>query len=254
MKYSHHRQPGVVRHILLTTTLVALITIFFSGIVAAQEKREFPPWDEGVFAEVATRHGEQASMRLRDVYYLILVHLNDPVEEQLEAVNDYMNDLTWIADSELWKKEDYWATPFETLTTFGGDCEDIAIAKYAVLRTMGIADDQLAFAHVLTSTNENHMVLIYKQSADKEAVILDNQHKDVMPASKRPDLTAIYAFTNDNTVFVIKDHGNAKRELLAKKENNKLSKWLTAKERAAKNSKSYEEFNGGKPLAPSWAR
>jgi predicted transglutaminase-like cysteine proteinase len=67
---------------------------------------------------VAKRHGEQASARLRDVYQFMIVHLNDPVEEQLEAVNDYMNELTWIADSDLWKQPDYWATPFETITTF----------------------------------------------------------------------------------------------------------------------------------------
>lgn len=50
-----------------------------------------------------------------------------PVMEKLKLTNDYLNNIPWIADPDLWKREDYWATPFETLTTFGGDCEDMAI-------------------------------------------------------------------------------------------------------------------------------
>ena len=79
--------------------LLSLISLFlFSGTLQAQ--KEFPVWDEGVFAEVAKRHGEKASARLRDVYQFIIVHLNEPVEAQLEAVrviafHDEIDDWKW---------------------------------------------------------------------------------------------------------------------------------------------------------------
>ena len=71
-------------------------------------------------------------------------------------------------------------------------------------------------------------------------------------AKKRTDLVAVYAFQNDGTVFVIKDKGNGDRSLLAKKEDQRLQKWLTAKERSRENTKSYLPFNDGKPLVPDW--
>jgi predicted transglutaminase-like cysteine proteinase len=221
-----HKRTRLFQRIILTV-IIGILSFTLLPVRSSNAEKQFPEWNEKVFAEVAKRHGDKASARLRDVYDLIRKHLNKPVNEQLEIVNDYMNGLTWIADSELWKKEDYWATPFETLTTFGGDCEDIAISKYTVLRLMGIPDDKLGFAYVVTAQKERHMVLAYKPSSDKDSYILDNQHPDVVPAKKRTDLIAVYAFKNDGTLFVIKDKGNADRSLIAKKEDQRLQKWLT---------------------------
>ena len=106
----------------LKVVVCGVLSWFFLMCTPLHAEKQFPVWDEGVFGEIYKRHGEKAAARLRDVYQFMIVHLNDPVEQQLEAVNDYMNELTWIADSDLWKQPDYWATPFETITTFGGDC------------------------------------------------------------------------------------------------------------------------------------
>ncbi|WP_237707120.1 transglutaminase-like cysteine peptidase [Pseudoalteromonas sp. BSi20652] len=43
----------------------------------------------------------------------------------------------------LWKQNDYWTTPLETLGRGLGDCEDYAIAKYISLRALGVIDDKL---------------------------------------------------------------------------------------------------------------
>ena len=237
--------------------LVFASLILAAGILVVQNlsaagKKEFPDWDQGVYAEINKRHGEDAARRMIDVVQFIKVHLNDPVETQLEEVNDYMNEMTWIADSELWKQPDYWATPFETITTFGGDCEDIAIAKYLVLRLMGVPDEHLGFSHVITSTKEHHMVLLYRDAEKDLTMILDNQHEDVKSAKDRPDLLAVYVFQNDGTVYTIKDEGDAKRSVKSKIENKRLEKWITAKDRSAKNTESFIPFNGGRPLAPDW--
>jgi len=237
--------------LVLTSFFLALNVLVIQDL-SASEKKEFPDWDQGVHAEINKRHGEEAAKRMIDVVQFIKVHLNDPVETQLEAVNDYMNEMTWIADSDLWKQPDYWATPFETITTFGGDCEDIAIAKYLLLRLMGIDDKNLGFAHVITSKKEHHMVLLYADPEKDHTLILDNQYKGVKNSKDRPDLLGVYVFQNDGTVFTIKDEGNAKRSVKSKLENKRLEKWLTAKERSAKTTKSLIPFNGGRPLAPDW--
>jgi len=238
---------------------IFITLIVVSGLVIIQVpssfgKKGFVPWEDAVFTAVAERHGAAAGERMRKVHDFIIANQYKPVAEKLELVNDYMNALPWIADPDLWKRTDYWATPFETLTTFGGDCEDIAIAKYAVLRLMGIPDDKLGFAYVQTSNNERHMVLAYKESPNVPSYILDNQHPDVVSADKRRDLIAIYAFKNDGTLFLIKDDGKNDREVKAKVDHKKLAMWASAKERSRENTAYYEKFNGGRPLVPAWLK
>jgi len=242
---------------LIKTVVVGLLLIsafLASGTSSAFAKNEFVPWEDAVFAAVEERHGAAAADRIRKVHDFIIANQYKPVGEQLELVNDYMNALPWIADPELWKRQDYWATPFETLTTFGGDCEDIAIAKYLVLRLMGIPDDKLGFAYVQTSNKERHMVLLYKEAKNIPGLILDNQNPDVVSATKRRDLLAIYAFKNDGTLYLIEDDGKNDRKVKAKIEHKKLAMWASAKERSRKNTAYYEKFNAGRPLIPKWIR
>jgi predicted transglutaminase-like cysteine proteinase len=238
--------------ILVTLTVASCLSIIH--IPSSFAKKGFVPWEDAVFTAVGERHGAAAAERIRKVHDFIIANQDKPVAEKLELVNDYMNALPWIADPDLWKRTDYWATPFETLTTFGGDCEDIAIAKYLVLRLMGIPDDKLGFAYVQTSNNERHMILIYKESKKIPGLILDNQNPNVMRADKRRDLLAIYAFKNDGTLFLIDDDGRSDRKVKTKVEHKKLAMWASAKERSRENTEYYEKFNGGRPLVPAWLK
>ena len=238
----------------LRICFLSTILLFIGQTVNASDEKRFIPWDEQVFIEVGKLHGKAAAKRLRNLHDFIIKNQHKPVIGKLELVNDHLNSLPWIADPDLWKKEDYWATPFETLTTFGGDCEDIAIAKYVVLRLMGIPDKKLGFAYVVTSDNEKHMVLIYRDAPGKESYVLDNQHPDVMPATKRRDLLAVYVFQNDGTLFLIEDNRRDDRKIKVQVKSKKLAKWSTAKKRAQENRKYYEQFNGGRPLIPEWVR
>ena len=240
--------------IFIIVGLLIIPILLLSGISPVFGKNSFVPWEEAVFAEVEKQHGIAAAERLRKVHDFIITNQYKPVAEKLKLVNDYMNALPWIADPDIWKMPDYWATPFETLTTFGGDCEDIAIAKYLTLRLMGIPDDKLGFAYVQTSNKERHMVLVYKESKDIPVVVLDNQHPDVVSATKRRDLLAIYAFQNDGTLYLIKDDGKNDRKIKMKVEHKKLEMWASAKKRSRKNQKYFEKFNAGRPLIPEWVR
>jgi len=209
----------------------------------------FVPWEDGVFVAVGKEYGPDAEKRIRKVMEIILASHDKPVMEKLRLTNDTLNNIPWIADPDIWKQEDYWATPFETLATFGGDCEDIAIAKYAMLRIMGIPDDSLGFAYVETREKERHMVLVFKENHDSPVYVLDNQNPEVLTGPERRDLHAIYIFQNDGRLYIIGDDGK-KRYVKQEFEGRKFEKWAGAKERARENRKKYEQYNGGRPLFP----
>ena len=210
----------------------------------------FVPWEDGVFVAIGKEHGPEAEKRISKIMDVIVANHEKPVMEKLKLTNDYLNNIPWIADPDIWKREDYWATPFETLTTFGGDCEDIAIGKYAMLRLMGIPDDSLGFAYVETRDKERHMVLVFKENDDSPLYVLDNQVPDVLPGTKRRDLLAIYVFQNNGKLYIIDNKGK-KRSVKKEFTGRRFEKWATAKERARENRKKYEKYNGGRPLFPN---
>ena len=111
------------------------------------------------------------------------------------ATNDFFNAVPWLTDLEHWGKEDYWATPMETLASNGGDCEDFSIGKYFSLRLTGVDEGKLRLTYVKSLTyNQAHMVLAYYDSPEAEPLILDNINKSILPASQRQDLLPIYGF------------------------------------------------------------
>lgn len=63
---------------------------------------------------------------------------------RLGVVNRATNmAVRYTTDSRQYDVDDYWATPFETLGSGKGDCEDYAIAKHAVLRAANWPSDDL---------------------------------------------------------------------------------------------------------------
>ena len=229
--------------------VIIFVVIVLSGAATAFAGHVFEPWEDEVFVAVGKEHGPEAEKRIRKIMEVIIANHEKPVMEKLELTNTFLNNIPWIADPDLWKREDYWATPYETLTTFGGDCEDIAIGKYAMLRLMGIPDDALGFAYVETRDKERHMVLLYKENESSPAYVLDNYVPEVKTGPERRDLLAIYVFQNDGKLYVISDDGK-KRSVKKEFSGRRFEKWATAKERAKVNRKKYEKYNGGRPLFP----
>jgi predicted transglutaminase-like cysteine proteinase len=210
----------------------------------------FEPWEDEVYVAIGQEHGPEAEKRIRNIMNVIQANHDKPVMEKLKLANDFLNNIPWIADPDLRNRDDYWATPFETLTTFGGDCEDMAIGKYAMLRLMRVPDDALGFAYVETRNKERHMVLVFKENDNSPVFVLDNQNPDVLPGTKRRDLLAIYVFQNDGKLYLIDNKGE-KRSVKKEFTGRRFEKWATAKERARQNRKKYEKYNGGRPLLPN---
>jgi predicted transglutaminase-like cysteine proteinase len=120
--------------------------------------------------------------------------------EVLQLVNDAVNgQMKWVDDRVHWGAEDYWATPAESSASAGGDCEDFSIAKYYLLKELGVplARLRITYVRVLTRGGQAHMVLAYYATPAAEPLILDNFDGRVRPASQRTDLDPVYSFNDD---------------------------------------------------------
>jgi predicted transglutaminase-like cysteine proteinase len=79
-----------------------------------------------------------------------------------------------VSDEVQWGVADHWSSPFETLHSNRGDCEDYAIVKYAVLLEAGVSKDDLRIVilrNILPS--EHHATVAVR--ADAKWLILDNR-------------------------------------------------------------------------------
>jgi predicted transglutaminase-like cysteine proteinase len=127
-----------------------------------------------------------------------------PIADKLKRVNEFFNrHIKFGEDIDVWGQEDYWATPMESLSKGRGDCEDYVIAKYFVLRELGVPDKQLRLIYVKahiggadSTVEQAHMVLAYYATPDVEPLVLDSLINDIRPASRRPDLTPIFSFNS----------------------------------------------------------
>ena len=143
--------------------------------------------------------GAAAVMAWRD---LLTQAASQPDAAKLRRVNDFFNRRTRFGeDSDIWGRQDYWATPLEVLGRGQGDCEDFAIAKYVTLKLLGIPSEKLRLTYVKARIGgpqstlvQAHMVLSYYPAPNDEPLVLDSLISDIRPASRRPDLITIFGF------------------------------------------------------------
>lgn len=106
--------------------------------------------------------------------------------DALQTVNAFFNRIPFLPDATHWRVEDYWATPAELTASNGGDCEDYAIAKYFLLKELGVPVERMRITCVkATRINEAHMVLAYYASPGAQPLIPDNIENNVRPPSVR---------------------------------------------------------------------
>ena len=127
-----------------------------------------------------------------------------PTEDKLKQVNRFVHRvLSYQLDQDLWQREDYWASPLQTLAKGRGDCEDFVIIQYVTLLSAGIPDDQLRLIYVRarlggpsSPVTRPHMVLGYYPTPGAEPVLLDSLIEDILPARERTDLTPVFSFNS----------------------------------------------------------
>lgn len=148
-----------------------------------------------IIKEVEKNYGRFAKNRFVALERLIKSLENQSVEKKLEKVNEFFNNVPYSSDIKTYGVTDYWATPFEFLSRDRGDCEDYVIAKYFVLKRLGIPSSKMYLTYVrVKGYNDAHMVLTYFPTPRSEPYVLDNIRRILLPASKRTDLTPVFNF------------------------------------------------------------
>ena len=145
---------------------------------------------------IEQEYNKFARQRVVDWQQLIAENQGLPEQEKLNRVNAFFNaNIQFIDDQALWDLKDYWATPLETLSKGGGDCEDYAIAKYFTLKRLGVDESKLRLTYVkAVELNQAHMVLTYFENKRAEPLVLDNLIIDIKYATQRTDLIPVYSF------------------------------------------------------------
>lgn len=239
------KNGSVCVRVLLIIFLGVLSTLNISN--ANEESVPTAYWSEGVFQHMAHEYGDLAAQRVRSLHKLAMDNRQKTIFEKLNLVNMTLNQIPWVSDERNWSAEAYWATPMETLAKFGGDCEDIAIAKFMMLRLMGIPAKNLQLAYVqIKNTQEAHMVLVYMEQG-RVALVLDNMTQRVLPHTQRDDLRAVYLVNKEGVISLIAEHGK-QRSVSNVVNHNKVKKLDVIREKMERNLESYRQLNNGIPL------
>jgi predicted transglutaminase-like cysteine proteinase len=201
-------------------------------------------WSEPMYQFVAEKYGGDTETRMRRWHELIEKKGHESWLDDLEAVNDFFNQVRWVSDSLHWGKKEYWQTPLETLIDFKGDCEDIAIAKYTTLRIMGYSEEQLNLVYSLAGKTP-HMVLAFYPDGHTHPYVLDSLNPRLLTSEKRPDLITVFEFNND-TLWLTDKHF----EKLKRTKPKHLALLDELKVRLENNRDLLRSHNNGQPVVP----
>jgi len=115
----------------------------------------------------------------------------------LEMINGAVNRaIAYRPDIDLWHVADYWENPSEIAQKGAGDCEDYAIAKYWLLRSLGVADSDLQLI-VLTDRRNGAYHAVLGVHLNGATYILDSLTDHVAKDSLFIRYTPIMSFVAD---------------------------------------------------------
>lgn len=163
-------------------------------------------WDADRMQQAAHRTGAGAVAALPALHALLTTDQQGGEAALVAAVNRFFNTrIVFRTDLEVWGVEDHWASPLEVLDKGAGDCEDYAIGKFFTLLAAGVPGERLRLVYVRallraadgSQRPQAHMVLAYHPQPGSEPSILDNLRADIVPASRRPDLTPVFSFNHE---------------------------------------------------------
>ncbi len=200
---------------------MTLIKILLLSLLLNTAYADKPYVDDELMQRIVGKYKIYAKKRFMYLQKTLDSVKNEDELSKLKAVNDYYNGVRYTSDMKLYKKSDYWATPWEFLGKDRGDCEDYVISKYFALVYLGIDSKKLFFTYVKsTKFKETHMVLTYFKTPRSEPLVLDNNNFKIFPASKRKDLIPIYNF-NGESLYKAAKVGSGKKL----KNNKSHKKW-----------------------------
>lgn len=177
------------------------LTRLFDGIQPGETTELSTKWTR-VLAETAAGRAAcppaAESCRLWSQLTAEMAEARDEIE-LLARVNDALNALPYRSDERAWAATDYWATPAEFLSR-GGDCEDFAIAKYFLLRELGLPAEAMRIA-VVQDTAQGLMHAVLVVQTPQGAFVLDNLATGIVPAGGAAQYEALFA-VNQQSIWI----------------------------------------------------
>jgi predicted transglutaminase-like cysteine proteinase len=152
-----------------------------------------------------SRYGAKATQMVQSWNEMMQAAQSMNEQDKVKRVNEFFNrKIQFGEDQAVWGENDYWATPLEFMGKGVGDCEDFAITKYFVLRSLNVPNDRLRITYVKariggprSDVTQAHMILGYYEDPAGEPLILDNLITELRPASRRTDLMPVFSFNSE---------------------------------------------------------
>jgi predicted transglutaminase-like cysteine proteinase len=165
----------------------------------------FPRWMDMLSRYNAESHSldtvcgseQYSACKLKDWKEFLENLRGEPLLNQIEAVNRFLNKYPYIDDIVNWGFDNYWETPYE-FQRKSGNCKDYAIAKFMSLRALGVSNDKMR-VEVVRDLNLGgiiHAVLVV--FIDEKAYMLDNQIKQVVTTDKIYHYVPIYSINEQH--------------------------------------------------------
>lgn len=115
---------------------------------------------------------------------------NTGIAKKAAAVDGLVDKyVTYANDADIYKTDDYWATPLETLANKKGDCEDFAILKYYALRALGVPAERMYMVIVgdAGTGKANHATLVIDVGEKSTLTRLEERLRAALPADRGGD-------------------------------------------------------------------
>ncbi|WP_040298122.1 transglutaminase-like cysteine peptidase [Bermanella marisrubri] len=201
-------------------TSLTCIAMLLVGVCLAQSVSQLI--DKKLIEYASDRYGNSVVKKLHTWGETVVAQQPNSEQQKLQVLNVFFNEqLRFRDDIDIWKQEDYWATPLEAFAQGAADCEDYVIAKYFSLVQAGIAEEKLRIMYVKAlELNQAHMVLAYYATPRSQPLILDNLIDQIKPAGKRRDLSPVYSF-NASGLWLERMRGNS----IKVGNPNRLNRW-----------------------------
>lgn len=187
--FCHVPEAGAAQQHGALISYSADLQLFGHRGIVSEDTSAFTKWN-GVLERQA--HSKPTEKINKWHIFLDSIRSKNP-DEQIKAVNNYMNRVPYISDKDNYGVGDYWATLAEFLER-GGDCEDYALAKYFSLLELGFDAKQMKIVILYDrSKGLDHTVLAL--TWDGKTEILDNQSRYVRDADALQHYKPIYAIS-----------------------------------------------------------
>ncbi len=182
--------------------------LFLSLLIMSVHLSAEPLITKKLIDKANKKYNIYAKNRFIAIQEKLLDGLKDASEiKKLNTVNTWVNSTKYKSDKKVYGVSDYWATLYEFQGKGLGDCEDYTIAKYYILKELGVSPKKMKFTYVIYKDRRgrkiSHMVLAYlkvpKPKKKSDILILDNNNRLILPANKRKDLVKVIKMINGDT-------------------------------------------------------